>query len=97
MPVREAIHRILKAEDDDVLLDEDVTSAAGRSARFSAGFIGSVVNAKVRAYYVVKDELRTETGGPRRAAQGGDGEGRVRVEARDAAGAYRDLRARAQT
>jgi hypothetical protein len=63
-PVREAIYRSLKAEDDDVLLDEDLTIRRGESARFNLGFIGSAINAKARAYYVVKDELRTETAGP---------------------------------
>jgi hypothetical protein len=62
--VREAIYRSLKAEDDDVLLDEDLTIRRGESARFNLGFIGSAITAKARAYYVVKDELRTETAGP---------------------------------
>jgi hypothetical protein len=63
-PVRDAIYRSLLAEDDDVLLDEDVTIRRGESARFNLGFIGSTINAYARAYYVVKDELRTETAGP---------------------------------
>lgn len=64
VPVRDAIYRALSAEDDDVLLDEDVTLRRGESARFNAGFVGSAINAKARAYYFVKDELRTETAGP---------------------------------
>lgn len=63
-PVREAIYRSLKAEDDDVLIDEDVTIRRGESARFNVGFVGSTINAMARAYYVVKDELHTETAGP---------------------------------
>jgi hypothetical protein len=63
-PVRDAIYRSLKAEDDDVLLDEDLTIRRGDSARFNVGFVGSTINAKARAYYVVKDEQRTETAGP---------------------------------
>lgn len=63
-PVREAIYKSLKAEDDDVLLDEDITIRRGEAARFNVGFVGSAINAKGRAYYVVKDELRTETAGP---------------------------------
>jgi hypothetical protein len=63
-PVRDAIYRSLKAEDDDVLLDEDVTIRRGESARYNLGFVGSAINAYARAYYVVKDELRTETAGP---------------------------------
>ncbi len=63
-PVREAIQRALVAHDDDVLLDEDVTIRRGEAARFNVGFVGSAINAKARAYYVVRDELRTETAGP---------------------------------
>ncbi len=64
VPVRDAIYRALDAEDDDVLIDEDVTLRRGESARFNAGFVGSAINAKARAYYVVLDELRSETAGP---------------------------------
>ena len=63
-PVREAIYRALAAQDDDVLIDEDITLRRGDSARFNVGFVGSSINAMARAYYVVKDELRTETAGP---------------------------------
>lgn len=63
-PVREAIYRSLAAQDDDVLIDEDITLRRGDSARFNVGFVGSSINAMARAYYVVKDELRTETAGP---------------------------------
>jgi hypothetical protein len=64
VPVRDAIYRALGAQDDDVLLDDDVTLRRGESARFNAGFVGSTINAKARAYFFVKDELRTETAGP---------------------------------
>jgi hypothetical protein len=63
-PVRDAIYRSLSAEGDDVLIDEDVTIRRAESVRFSVGLVGSTINAKVRAYYLVKDELRTETAGP---------------------------------
>lgn len=63
-PVREAIYKSLNAQDDDVLLDEDVTIRRGESARFNVGFVGSTINAMARAYYVVKDEVHTETAGP---------------------------------
>jgi hypothetical protein len=63
-PVREAIYRALNAQDDDVLIDEDITIRRGDAARFNVGFVGSTINAMARAYYVVKDELRTETAGP---------------------------------
>ncbi len=63
-PVREAIYKALAAQDDDVLIDEDVTLRRGDAARFNVGFVGSTINAMARAYYVVKDELHTETAGP---------------------------------
>lgn len=63
-PVREAIFKSLKAEHDDILIDEDITIRRGESSRFGVGFVGSSINAMVRVYYVVKDELRTETAGP---------------------------------
>jgi hypothetical protein len=63
-PVAEAIYKSLAAEDDDVLIDEDVTIRKGEGLRFNVGFIGTIVTAKARAYYLVKDELRTEMAGP---------------------------------
>ncbi len=63
-PVRDAIYKSLKAHDDDVLIDEDVTIRRGESGRFGVGFVSSAINSKVRAYYVVKDELHTDTAGP---------------------------------
>ena len=63
-PVRDAIFRSLNAQDDDVLIDEDLTLRRGESLRFNVGFVGSTINAKVRAYYVVKDEQRSEVAGP---------------------------------
>jgi hypothetical protein len=63
-PVGEAIFRALNAQDDDVLIDEDVTIRKGEALRFNVGFVGTIVTAKARAYYVVKDELRTDVAGP---------------------------------
>jgi hypothetical protein len=63
-PVRDAIWRSLKAEDDDVLLDEDITIRRGEALRFNVGLIGTAMTAKGRAYYVVVDELRTDIAGP---------------------------------
>jgi hypothetical protein len=63
-PVREAIYKALTAQDDDVLIDEDITLRRGDAARFNVGFVGSTINAMARAYYIVKDELHTETAGP---------------------------------
>jgi hypothetical protein len=63
-PVRDAIWRSLKAEDDDLLLDEDITIRRGEALRFNVGLIGTIMNAKGRAYYVVVDELRTDIAGP---------------------------------
>jgi hypothetical protein len=93
-PVREAIYRSLTAQDDDVLLDEDINIRRGDAARFNVGFVGSTINAMARAYYVVKDELRTETAGPMVLRKGEEGRlvfasdlevgGRVSVFARGA-------------
>jgi len=63
-PVADAIFKSLKAEDDDVLIDEEVTIRRGEALRFGVGFIGTIVTANARAYYLVKDELRTEMAGP---------------------------------
>ncbi len=64
VPVREAIFNAVGAKDDDILLDEDVTIRRGGATCFNVGFVGAIVSARARAYYVVKDELRTETMGP---------------------------------
>jgi hypothetical protein len=63
-PVADAIYKALAAQDDDVLINEDVTLRKGEALRFNVGFIGTIVTAKARAYYVVKDELQTEAAGP---------------------------------
>jgi hypothetical protein len=64
VPVRDAIFKSLKAHEDDILMDEDVTIRRGEGARFNVGLVSSLVNSKVRVYYFVKDEQRTETAGP---------------------------------
>lgn len=64
LPVRDAIFRSLKAEDDDILIDQDLTLRRGQSTRFTAGLVGSVINSMVRLYYFVRDEQRTEQAGP---------------------------------
>ena len=64
VPVRDAIYKGLVAKDDDILIDEDVHLRRGGPSRFNVGFVGSVINAKVRVYYVIKDEVGTETAGP---------------------------------
>lgn len=63
-PVRDAIFRALRAEQDDILIDQDVTLRRGEATRFNAGFVGSVVNNMIMVYYFVRDELRTEQAGP---------------------------------
>ncbi len=63
-PVADAIFKSLVASEDDVLIDEDITLRKGGALRFNAGLIGTVVTAKAHAYYVVKDELGTDTAGP---------------------------------
>jgi hypothetical protein len=63
-PVRDAIFKSLKAHEDDILIDEDVTIRRGEDTSYGCGLIASIMNAKVRVYYLVKDELRTVTAGP---------------------------------
>ncbi|MCU0692972.1 MAG: hypothetical protein MUF54_16365, partial [Polyangiaceae bacterium] len=63
-PVRDAIFRSLRAEQDDILIDEDVTIRRGEMARFGAGFVGAVINSMIRIYYLVNDEMRTVRSGP---------------------------------
>jgi hypothetical protein len=64
LPVRDAIYKSLKAEDDDILIDQDLTLRRGQTARFGAGLVGSMMNQMVRLYYFVRDEQRTEQAGP---------------------------------
>jgi hypothetical protein len=63
-PVRDAIFQHLKAEDDDILIDQDVVIRKGETSHFNAGMIGSVINAMARAYYFVRDTERTHQFGP---------------------------------
>ncbi|MBW2456981.1 MAG: hypothetical protein JRI68_20875 [Deltaproteobacteria bacterium] len=63
-PVRDAIFTSLKAEEDDILVEQDVTIRKGAVRAFGAGMIGSVVNAMVRAYYFVRDVENTHQFGP---------------------------------
>lgn len=63
-PVRDAIYKSLRAEQDDILVDQDVTLRRGEVVRFGRGMIGSVINAMARVYYFVKDEAKTEQFGP---------------------------------
>lgn len=64
LPVREAIYKSLRAEQDDILVDQEVVLRKGEVVRFSRGMIGSVINAMARVYYFVRDETRTEQFGP---------------------------------
>lgn len=63
-PVRDAIFESLRAKQDDVLIDEDVTIGGGATGGLRAGAINSVVSAKGRVYYLVRDEQTTEQFGP---------------------------------
>ena len=63
-PVRDAIFEHLKAQDDDILIEQDLTIRRGEVSRFGAGIIGSVINAMARAYYFVYDTSRTKRFGP---------------------------------
>jgi len=92
-PVREAIFKALKGQQDDIIVEEDLRLARDE-ARFGLGFIGAISRMKGRVYYYVKDELRTITAGPLTVAKGAsatlkiDGEvkagGRLSVFARGA-------------
>jgi hypothetical protein len=62
-PVRDAIFKTLRGEQDDILVEEDIVLRRV-DARFGVGFVGAVSTAKARVYYFVKDELRTKTLGP---------------------------------
>lgn len=63
-PVRQAIFNGLKAQEDDILVDQDVTIRRGAAVPFTSGMVGAVMTSNVRVYYLVKDEDRTETFGP---------------------------------
>lgn len=63
-PIREAIWKSLRAEQDDILVDQDVTLRKGEVSLFGSGMVGSVVNAMCRVYYFVRDESKTEQFGP---------------------------------
>lgn len=63
-PVRDAIYAHLKAEDDDILIDQDVLIRAGDVTKFGAGIIGSVINNMACAYYFVRDTKNTHQFGP---------------------------------
>ncbi len=63
-PVRQAIWTSLRAEEDDVLIDQDVTLVRGEKLQFNAGFVGSAANLMIRVYYFVRDERATEQCGP---------------------------------
>jgi hypothetical protein len=63
-PVREAIWKSLRAEQDDILIDQDVTLRRGEHTRFNVGIVRSESNEMVRVYLIVKDEEKTEQCGP---------------------------------
>jgi hypothetical protein len=63
-PVRQAIWKSLDADEDDILVDQDIVLRRGEVSRFGAGMLSSVINAMARVYYFVKDEEKTEQFGP---------------------------------
>lgn len=63
-PVRKAIWKALEADDDDILMDQDVPIRRGEVVRFGRGLVGAVINSMARVYYVVRDEERTLQFGP---------------------------------
>lgn len=62
-PVREAIFKTLRGEQDDIIVEEDL-KLAQEDGRFGVGFVGAITRSKGRVYYFVKDELNTKTAGP---------------------------------
>lgn len=64
LPIRDAIFRSLKAAEDDILIEQDLTLRRGEATRFGAGLVGSMMNSMIRLYYFVRDEQRTEQVGP---------------------------------
>ena len=63
-PVRDAIFKRLKADDDDILLDQEVAIRRGEVTRFGCGMVGAVINAMARVYTFVRDEATTQQFGP---------------------------------
>jgi hypothetical protein len=63
-PVRDAIFSGLKAQEDDILIDQDMTIRRGNVVQFGSGMIGSVMNSMIRVYYFVRNESATEQFGP---------------------------------
>ncbi|MCC6527912.1 MAG: hypothetical protein IT373_35025 [Polyangiaceae bacterium] len=63
-PVRQAIWDSLKADEDDILIEQDLVLRRGEVSRFGVGMVGSLMNAMARAYYFVRDEARTQQFGP---------------------------------
>jgi hypothetical protein len=64
LPVRQAIFNGLKAQEDDILVDQDLTIRRGAAVPFASGMTGAIMTSNIRVYYFVKDEDRTETFGP---------------------------------
>lgn len=69
-PVRHAIFTSLRAEQDDILIDQDLILRRGERMNFNCGFVGSVINSMIRVYYFIKDEQRTEQAGPEMLRKG---------------------------
>jgi len=69
-PVRDAIYKSLKADDDDILIEQSVPIRKGSVSRFSSGMVGVEINAMVRVYYFVRDETRTCQFGPINLSKG---------------------------
>jgi hypothetical protein len=63
-PVRDAVFKSLRADDDDILLDQEVPIRRGEVSRFGCGMVGAVINAMARIYYFVRDEAETHQFGP---------------------------------
>ena len=69
-PVRDAIFTSLRAEQDDILIDQDLILRRGERMNFNYGMVGSVINSMIRVYYFIRDEQRTEQMGPEMLRKG---------------------------
>lgn len=69
-PVRDAVWEALKADDDDILMDQVIPIRRGEHVLFGRGLVDACSNARVRLYYFVRDEAHTLQAGPFSLARG---------------------------
>jgi hypothetical protein len=72
-PVRSALWKALRAQQDDLLLEKELKLLRGGGAtRFESGMIGSLLSPLASLYYFVRDETATEQLGPVPLVKGQD-------------------------